>query len=47
MEALAVIAGTIVLGALGIALALLTLAGSITDFFDMVNLLIDIVRDVI
>ncbi len=47
MEALAAIAGTVVLGALGIALALLTLAGSIADFFDMVNLLIDIVRDVI
>lgn len=32
------------LGALGISLALLTLAGSVSDFFGLVNLLIDIVR---
>ena len=41
------LAGVVILGALGVAMALLTLAGSIVDFFDMVNLLIDIVKDVI
>lgn len=41
------IAAVALIGTIGIAMAFLTLAGSILDFVDMVNMLIDIVQDVI
>ena len=47
MATLLNIAGVLVVLALGPALALMTLADSVTNFLDMVNMLIDIVRDII